>query len=126
MIVIADPEIIQDMVVKKNAQIDKKPDFYHAMSNFLGESFVLAPTDEKWKAKRKGIAHTFFKSRLVIMLATLKEYTMEAQQRWLSEIKASQDGSTQINMSREILHILQRFLMHCIFGTNIDSTKLTI
>ena len=29
-------------------------------------------------------------------------------------------------MSREILHILQKFLMHIVFATNIDSKRLAI
>ena len=32
----------------------------------------------------------------------------------------------QIDMSKEFLIIMQKFLMHILFGTDIDSTRLTV
>ena len=126
MVFVSDPEVVHDMVVTKNATIDKDPVFYKAISPFMGEAFIFARSDDKWKAKRKGISHTFFKAKLQVMLELLKKYTLEQQEIWLKECRASPDGSTKMDMSREILHILQRFLMHIVFGTNIDSTRLMI
>ena len=78
-IFISDPLIVQDMMVNKNALIDKREKFGAAMKNFSGDGFIVSTSNEKWKAKRKGIAHAFFKDKLIIMLEKLKEYTLEAQ-----------------------------------------------
>ena len=126
MILISDPEVIQDMLLTKNAQINKPETFFGVMSNFLGKAFIFSKTDDVWKAKRKGIAHTFFKDKLIVMLDKLKDYSMEQQKKWLEEIRASKDGSTKIDMSKEVLHLFQKFLMHIVFGKNIDDVKVMI
>ena len=70
---VADPGVVQDMIVTKNAQIDKTGEFEAVFSNIFGRSFVFSKTDEHWKAKRKACAHAFYKDRLVHMLEVLKE-----------------------------------------------------
>lgn len=71
------------MMVTKNGQVDKRKVFPASMKNFLGNGFVFAKADESWKSKRKGIAHTFYKDKLIVMLEKLKEYTIEAQNYWI-------------------------------------------
>ena len=68
---IADPEIIQAMLVTKNAQIDKTGAFEGVFKNFFGTSFLFAKSDEVWKAKRKAVAHAFYKDRLAYMIGVL-------------------------------------------------------
>jgi len=72
------------------------------------------------------VSHAFFKDKLIVMLEQLKHYTVAAQQKWLDEIRASNTASTQMDMSREILYIMQKFLMHVVIGENIESTELSI
>ena len=92
----------------------------------MGKAFIFSKTDDMWKAKRKGIAHTFFKDKLIVMLDKLKEYAQEQQQKWLNEIRSSKDGTTKIDISKEVLHIFQKFMMHIVFGKNIDDQKVMI
>ena len=42
---ISDPLIIQDMMVKKNALMDKREAIGAAMKNFLGDGFIFSTTD---------------------------------------------------------------------------------
>ena len=42
--------------------------------------------------------------------------------KWLAEIAASKDGSFKIDMSREILHMFERFISHIILGAKLDKT----
>lgn len=65
---ISDPGIVQDMVVTKNAQIDKTGAFEGIFKNFFGNSFVFSKTDDRWKIKRKGVAHAFYKDKLVVLI----------------------------------------------------------
>ena len=83
---VSDPKVVQDMVVTKNAQIDKTGVFEGIFKNFFGSSFLFSKSDDVWKAKRKGVAHAFYKDKLLVMLDQLKNYTLKTQQRWMTEI----------------------------------------
>lgn len=73
-LITADPNIIQDMLVTKNALIDKTGIFEGIFKNFYLNAFVFAKNDERWKAKRKATAHAFYKDKTVHMLDVLKMY----------------------------------------------------
>ena len=104
---IADPAAVQDMIVTKNAQIDKTGEFEAAFLNIFGRSFLFSKTDDHWKEKRKACAHAFYKDRLVHMLDVLKEQLLQTQADWISMIDASKDGSVEIDISREVLKIFK-------------------
>ena len=51
----------------------------------------------------------------------------KALTEWQEKIDASPNNSIQIDMSKEILKILQKYLMHIVVGSSsLDQTKLTI
>ena len=83
-LLIADPAAVQDMIVTKNALIDKTGEIEAALINLYGHSFVFSRADEQWKAKRKACAHAFYKERLIHMLEVLKEQLLETQADWIS------------------------------------------
>ena len=60
------------------------------------------------------------------MLEKFKEYTSQAQKRWTDMINESQKGYAEIDMTQEILKILNQGLLHIVFGTNMDSNKVLI
>lgn len=91
------------MMVSKNNLIDKSGDMASSWKNYLGDSFLFSQGDEKWQRKRKGLAHAFFKDRLIVMLEKFKDYTSQAQERWLDKINESERGFAKIDMTREIL-----------------------
>ena len=97
-----------------------------SFTNLLGNSFLFSPSNDTWKAKRRGLGHAFYKEKLVPMLENLKYYVIEQQKKWLSEIKESKEDRTTIDLSRDILRIQQTFFSHIIFGTNIDDIKVKI
>ena len=111
-------------MVSKNAQIDKSGKFEFGFKNLFGNSFIFGKSDSHWKAKRKGLAHAFYKDKLISMLDILKDYVFEAQNRWLAEMKASDEKSTKIDLTKEILQIKTRFINHIIFGSNVDEIKV--
>lgn len=75
-----------------------------------------------WRNKRKGLAHVFYKDRLSILLDNLKDYVLKRQAGWLKSIASSPDGSAKIDISREFMELLQKYLMHIMFGTDIDDS----
>ena len=76
-LIINDPVIIQDMMVTKNAQIDKLATNEMTFKNLFGNTFLFSPSDDVWKTKRKGLAHAFYKDKLSSMLENLKFYTLK-------------------------------------------------
>ena len=80
---VCDPEVVKDMLLTKNTQTDRPYLTLGSVANVFGHSFLVLPTNDEWKVKRKSLAHSFFKDRLIIMLDNLKKYNMEAHQKWL-------------------------------------------
>lgn len=70
---VSDPDMIQDLLVQKNALYDKTGTLEGVFSKLMGESFLFSRATESWKAKRKACAHAFYKERLVHMIEVLKE-----------------------------------------------------
>lgn len=122
----ADPSIIQDMLVTKNALIDKTGIFEGIFKNFYLNAFVFSKNDERWKAKRKATAHAFYKDKTVHMLDVLKMYIKRPQDKWLAEIEASPTASTKIDIGKEFLYIFQKFFLHIVFGADLDSLLVKI
>ena len=94
MLYVADPAIVQDMLVTKNAQIDKTGVFENFFKNLFGNSFLFSKSNDIWKKKRQATSHAFYKDRLEHMLTIVKEQVLKTQDRWLSEIESSYDGYT--------------------------------
>ena len=106
MLFIGDPEVVQDMLVAKNAILDKTGLMAGMFTNFFGNSFLFSKTDARWREKRKGAAHAFYKDKLVVMIEqTLKSHIKQLQCQWFEAIKKSDDSSMNINMSKEFLRI---------------------
>ena len=99
VLVVADPAIVQDMLVTKNAIIDKTGVFEGFFKNLLGKSFIFSKSDAIWKSKRQACSHAFYKERMVHMLETLKENVFETQREWLAQIAASDSDSIEIDLS---------------------------
>ena len=104
-LIVNDPDVVQEMLVTKNALIDKTGAWELIYKQFYGRSFVFSKTDDDWKVKRKATAHAFYKSRLVHMLDNLKEKALGACEEWKRRIESSETGSTDIDISIEILHL---------------------
>ena len=125
-LMICDPAVIQDMIVTKNAQIDKTGAMKGVFQTLYGDSFVFSKTDDTWKKKRKATAHAFYKDRLVHMLDAFKDILIEQIETWNAEIDASEDGSTEIDLSVDVIKIFQKLLTVVIFGEDLNDMKITI
>jgi len=76
---ISDPVVVQDMMVSKNAYLDKTGLFERLFKNLLGLGLIFSQSTEVWKTKRKAMAHAFYKNRLVVLLEDFKKQIDEAQ-----------------------------------------------
>lgn len=121
---ISDPEMVQDLYVGKNALLDKDAEGLVMFDDIIGESFVFAHNDEKWKAKRKACAHAFYKDRLVYMLETLNEVTQKTFSKWAKEAKIK--GHHDIDIATEFSEILTRNIIHVSFGEDLSDNAITL
>ena len=122
----ADADVVQEMMTTKNALIDKTGVLEGLWSNLLGKSFLFSKTDDVWKKKRKGLGHAFYKDKLVVLLQTLQRYVHAAQKDWLDSIAMSDNKSVKMDMSKEFMQIMMKFLTHVLFGWNVEKIKVTI
>ena len=82
ILLVADPEMIQDLLVTKNSLFDKTGMQMAMFHTLFGSSFIFAKADDLWKRKRKASAHAFYKERLIHMLEILKDKVEEDCELW--------------------------------------------
>ena len=50
---VQDPEIVQELMGRQNANTEKNDFVYNLVWNLLGESFVMTEATPEWKKKRQ-------------------------------------------------------------------------
>ena len=68
----SDPHVLNDLFNKHNKLTDKVDDAEKFFFPLLGKSILGMSSDEDWRAKRKAVAHGFYKERMRHMIETLK------------------------------------------------------
>jgi len=68
----SDPQVTNDLFNKYNKLTDKVPDSENFFWPILEKSLIGMKNDDDWRAKRKAVAHGFYKDRLKHMIETLK------------------------------------------------------
>jgi len=127
MMSISDPATVQEVMVNKNAQVDKTGAYAAVLANFFGDSFLFAKTDSKWKAKRKGLGTAFYKDKLIVQMELLKFHLQKFMQNWVEQIRSSETRSINMDLSQTMLNLMQKYLLHVVFGADIDDeTKVTV
>ena len=75
IVYIQDPAMVADLIVNKVKTTDKAFLTMGMFVSLLGESFVFAPGDEKWKIKRKVSGRAFYRDKIKEMATTFKDVT---------------------------------------------------
>ena len=117
---IADPEMVQDLFVSKNAIFDKTGTFEGIFSKLLHSSFLFSKADAIWKAKRKACAHAFYKDRLVLMLELLKDKIEGDCIKWTEQIDKSYYKKITVDFSKIFNEIFAKNIIHTSFGEDIS------
>ena len=122
MLVVNDPQMVQDIFTTKNKSYDKMSRTQLLFGDLMGNTFLFSPGDAIWKAKRKAVAHAFFKDKIVHMTEILKGKITEQSEKWLDEIRSSPAQSTEI-ATNAFFDVFCRNIVHVSFGEDIcDST----
>ena len=54
------------------------------------------------------------------MIYILRDQIKFVQAQWIERIEQSQDRSTEIDLSRDLLHLFQQFIMIVVFGEHLN------
>ena len=114
------PEVVHDLYNKHNANMTKHPIFARVMKPMFSDVFLVMPTNDEWRNQRKAVSHMFFKQRLQLMAEVFKQYLNISCDKWLSEIAASKDGETRIDIAVEFEKIFGHTINHICLGENIN------
>jgi cytochrome P450 len=122
MVVLNHPACLTDIYVTKNKYFDKDPLGRIIFGSFIGESIVLAASDEKWAKKRKVLSSAFFKDKLLRMTEEIREIVAVK----IEEMeKAYLVTGKPMNLIQEIGDLHMRIILVSAFGLHdLHSVKL--
>ena len=63
-VVVADPEVVQDMFIKENKYLDKHRLVRDTFAPMFDTVWPTMATTETWKTQRKATSHMFYKNKL--------------------------------------------------------------
>lgn len=116
---VADPEVVQDIFVGKNALMDKEQTFKIMMTDALGEALLVQETNDSWRKKRKASAHAFYKERMTHMLETLKDLSSDMVEQISGSISGS--GSCEVDIAHEFEKLFSRNIITVSFGEDVSN-----
>ena len=70
------------------------------MSPLLGNSFLFASNNAKWKAKRQACSHAFYRNKLIGMMEHFKGLLSNYFEQWTQEIKSEPHGFKVYDISK--------------------------
>ena len=121
---VSDPDMVQELLVTKNALYDKTGFLEGVFSKLMGHSFLFSKATESWKAKRKACAHAFYKERLVHMVEVLKDKLADSCFNWLDQIE--KHGSTEVDIAQVFDDLFTRNIIHIAFGEDISNQEIEV
>ena len=71
IIVITDPKYLDDLYIAKNKFFDKADKEKWTYFQWFGNSIFHAKTDQEWLTRRKHLAASFYKDKMMLMLKTI-------------------------------------------------------
>ena len=90
----------------------------------MPSAFVFMKGNDEWAAKRKASAHAFARDRLSKMMEVLKDQLQATIDKWMSEIEASPDKKTMIDIAVVFEDILASNIVTINFGEDISETPV--
>lgn len=71
-LVVSDPHILEEVYVSKNKYFDKHPRIYEFFKPLMGETILMARSNELWSKKRKSLSTAFYKDKLGKMMDIIR------------------------------------------------------
>lgn len=116
---IQDPKMVADIIVNKQHTTDKHIMTMGMFVSLLGESFVFAPGDEKWKLKRKVSGQAFYRDKIKEMATAFKDVTTMKVEKLREEIVRN-GGEVKIHLQQFMNDIYASIIFLILFGEDIS------
>ena len=97
-----------------------------AMEDMAPTAFIFQKGDENWAQKRKACAHAFYKDRLEKMTFVLKEKLNAWVDKYNSEIDASEDHQTIVDLGVTFEKLFCSNIVHICFGEDVSDMTIEI
>lgn len=121
---VSDPQVVQDIFVKENVNLEKHDENLVLLKDLLGFNLIFSKADAGWKAKRKALAHAFYKNTLVAMVGALRTTLARYSKKWDEQIRMSESGSIEFDAQSEIENLLTETIIEIAFGENICGVEI--
>ncbi len=87
VLMVADPEIIQEMWSNKVKFFNKHSIAEDLNGPIMRKHFVMLPTGDQWRTERKALSQMFYKEKLRIMIGVVKQHTELQYAKWIEGIE---------------------------------------
>jgi cytochrome P450 len=68
VMIVNDPEIVNELYITKNRLVDKSEKLARVIRLFFRDSILFSPSNEIWSLRRKHLSAAFYKDKLKSML----------------------------------------------------------
>ncbi len=108
-LVVSDPEVANDVLVKHQNRYTRKTLVYEAMAEFLGRGILTTEGDD-WRTHRRIVQPAFHRKRLASFTDAIVELTDTQLRSWRGEI----------DVSAEMMKLTLRVVSDVLLGTRTD------
>jgi len=93
------PKLVRDLTTIHADSTEKSPAMRDVFKDLLGESFLFAKGDDKWKAKRKACSPGFYKEKIQILMEGMKITAEKKVNEWSKQINDSSNNQISVNFT---------------------------
>ena len=113
VLLINDPESVNDIYVSKNKITDKQSRSKIIMYDFFGDSILLDKTTDLLLQKRKSMSAAFYKEKMIKMLNVIAATAFTSMQKW--KIEYIEKGKDMV-IVKEISKLIMDAIASTVFG----------
>ena len=86
----------------------------------MGDSILFSKSDDIWREKRKHLSAAFYKDKMIQMLDSVANLTIDRVEKWKSEYVGT---GREFILNQQVSDHIMDSILFCVFGqTNLDST----
>lgn len=122
-LIIVDPKMTEDIYTTNNKYFTKHPLVGSLLAPFFGKSILASDSNDEWRARRKALAPTFYKGKLVKMVEIAKESVRSTINSWNKECENKPEG-TIIQLISETSKLQSRIILRCAIYEDLTDTYL--
>lgn len=119
---IKDPNLLEEVFIKNNKYLSKDLFTKELLYPLMGESVLLSESSEFWSNKRKVLATSFYKDKLIKMITLVHGVINKTIEEWNSKFI---EKNLAFDLIEEISLVFIRIMLVCALGVDITNVNLT-